>query len=100
VILAIVTFRYEDDFDPERFDRTGRARRDFYVGREGLRQKFYWVDAERKEAGGIYAWDSREAAERVYTPEWKSRAEEAFGAPPEIRFIEITDVIVNSPVDR
>ena len=100
MILAIVTFRLGDDFDPQKFDQTSRSRRDFYVGREGLRQKFYWADKERKEAGGIYAWESREAAEAVYTPEWKSRAEQAFGAQPEIRYIDVTDVIVNSPVDR
>lgn len=100
MILAIVTFRYSDnDFNPDHIDQTGRARRDFYVGREGLRQKFYWVDRARKEAGGIYAWESREAAEKVYTQEWKTRAEQAFGARPEIRLVEVTDVIANSPVD-
>lgn len=100
MILAIVTFRYGDDFDPDHLNEVSRARRDFYVGREGLRQKFYWTDRERNEAGGVYAWDSREAAERVYTQEWKTRAEQAFGAQPEIRFLEVTDVILNSPVDR
>lgn len=101
MVLAIVTFRYSDkDFDPDHIDRTGRARRDFYVGREGLRQKFYWVDKQRHEAGGIYAWESREAAEKVYTQEWKTRAEQAFRAQPEIRFVEVTDVIANSRVDR
>ncbi len=99
MILAIVTFRYEDDFDPEKIDQTGRARRDFYVGRDGLRQKFYWVDKDRKESGGIYAWESREAAESVYTQEWKTRAEQSFGARPEIRFLEVTDVIANSSID-
>lgn len=98
MILALITFRYGDDFDPEEIDKTARSRRDFYVGREGLRQKLYWLDRERKEAGGAYVWESREAAESVYTQEWKTRAEQSFHAKPEIRFLEITDTIVNGPV--
>ena len=98
MILAIVTFRYGDDFNPEHFSQTSRARRDFYVGLEGLRQKLYWVDQEHREAGGAYVWQSREAAERVYTPDWKARAEQSFGAKPEIRFLDVTDLIVNHPL--
>ena len=98
MILALVTFRYGDDFDPEQFQQTSLARRSFYVGLEGLRQKIYWVDRERREAGGAYAWESREAAERVYSHEWQARAEQSFGAKPEIRYLEATDVIMNRPL--
>ena len=99
MILAIVTFHFEDDFDPEHFAATSRARRDFYVGLEGLRQKLYWVDREHKEAGGAYVWESREAAERVYTSQWKEGAERSFRAKPDVRFLDVTDVIVNRPVN-
>jgi hypothetical protein len=98
MILAIVTFRYGDNFDPDHFSQTSRSRRDFYVGLEGLRQKLYWLDRERREAGGAYVWESREAANRVYSDAWKARAEESFGAKPEVRYVDITDVIVNRPV--
>jgi hypothetical protein len=100
MILAFVTFRYGAGFDPEQFSQTSRARRDFYVGLEGLRQKLYWVDRERREAGGAYVWESREAAERVYSDEWRARAEQAFHAAPEVRYLDITDVIVNRPVQE
>jgi hypothetical protein len=98
MIVAIVTFRYGNDFDPDRFNRVARERRGFYEGLEGLRQKLYWVSSERREAGGIYVWESRAAAERVYTDEWRARAEQVFGARPEIVFVEVTDVISNQPV--
>ena len=98
MILAIVTFRYGDDFDPEQFAATSRSRRDFYVGLEGLRQKLYWVAPERREAGGAYVWESRERAESVYNDEWKTRAEQVFGARPEVQFADITDVITNQSV--
>jgi len=98
MILAIVTFRFGDNFDPERFAQTSRSRRDFYVGLDGLRQKLYWVAPERREAGGAYVWESRDVAESIYSDEWKTRAEQVFGARPDVQFAEITDVIVNEPV--
>jgi len=38
--------------------------------------------------GGIYVWESRELAERLYTPEWKARITERYGAAPEIEFLD------------
>ncbi|MBF0375835.1 MAG: hypothetical protein HQL39_20815, partial [Alphaproteobacteria bacterium] len=32
--------------------------------------------------GGVYFWDSREAAMRVYTPEWRAMIRERYGAEP------------------
>jgi hypothetical protein len=96
--LAIVTFHYGDEFDSEHFARMSRSRRDFYVGLEGLRQKLYWVAPERREAGGAYVWELRNVAEGIYSEEWRTRAEQVFGARPEVQFFEITDVIANQPV--
>ncbi len=99
MIVAVVTFRYPPEaFDADRFMAAARERRGFYEGLAGLREKIYWVAPERAEAGGIYLWESREAAERVYSPEWRARAADAFGASPEVRYAEVTDLIVNGPV--
>jgi hypothetical protein len=38
--------------------------------------------------GGIYYWTSREAAEAWYSPEWKNKAEETFGAEPVVTYYE------------
>lgn len=38
--------------------------------------------------GGIYYWTSREAAEAWYTPEWRRKAKDAFGAEPLVTYYE------------
>jgi hypothetical protein len=38
--------------------------------------------------GGVYYWTSREAAEAWYTPAWRAKAKETFGAEPIITYYE------------
>ncbi len=38
--------------------------------------------------GGVYYWTSREAAEAWYTPEWRRKAKETFGAEPQITYYD------------
>lgn len=38
--------------------------------------------------GGVYYWASREAAEAWYTPEWRKKATETFGAEPTVTYYE------------
>jgi len=38
--------------------------------------------------GGIYYWASRDAAEAWYTPEWRRKAKETFGAEPMVTYYE------------
>jgi len=48
-----------------------------YRGLPGLVRKHYLFD--EGTGGGVYVWESREAAERVYTPEWRRSIAEAVG---------------------
>src|SRR5918911_935385 len=41
-----------------------------YRGAPGLVRKYY-LFGEDGTGGGVYLWESREAAERMYTTEWK-----------------------------
>ncbi len=38
--------------------------------------------------GGIYTWTSRAAAEAWYTPEWRHKTKETFGAEPVVTYYE------------
>ena len=38
--------------------------------------------------GGIYYWTSREAVEAWYTPEWRRKSKETFGAEPVVTYYE------------
>lgn len=52
----------------------GLLRKDFLNGETG--------------GGGIYYWTSREAAEAWYTPEWRAKARQSFGAEPVITYYD------------
>jgi hypothetical protein len=65
-----------------------------YRGVPGLVRKYYLYGDDRI-GGGVYLWDSRDAAERFYSEAWRSTIAQRYGAQPEILFYE-TPVIVDN----
>ena len=65
-----------------------------YKGAPGLVRKYY-LYSEDRIGGGVYLWESREAAERMYSDTWKKTIAERFGNSPEITYYE-TPVIVDN----
>ena len=55
------------------------------AGKGLLRKDYLNGDAG---GGGIYYWASRDAAEAWYTPEWRRKAKETFGAEPVVTYYE------------
>ena len=64
-----------------------------YKGLPGLVRKYYLFG--EGVGGGFYLWESREAAEKVYSAEWRRTIEERYGAAPKITYFE-TPVIVEN----
>jgi hypothetical protein len=64
-----------------------------YKGVQGLVRKYYLFGED--QVGGVYLWESRQAADRQYSAAWKSMIAEKFGTPPEITYYE-TPVIVDN----
>jgi hypothetical protein len=75
----------------ERFNTTAPN----YRGRDGLHSKAYIYAEDGADLGGFYVWESREAAEAVYTDAWKARAAEIYGTPPVIRYFTVPVLIEN-----
>ena len=61
----------------------------------GLIRKYY-LYGEDSVAGGAYLWESRAAAEALYTPEWCARVAGIYGGTPRIAYFETPVVIDNS----
>ncbi len=68
-----------------------------FEGMAGLIRKNFLYDGERGIRGGVYTWESREAAEKVYAEggPWREAIRELCGADPEIAIFE-TPVIVDN----
>ena len=59
-----------------------------YQNLAGLQRKHYLRGEDGSVAGGVYLWDSREAAEAVYDAAWRERLTQKYGAPPTIEYYE------------
>jgi hypothetical protein len=95
MMTAIVRFKLPANVDAAKAAELFQGSAPKYQGLEGLVRKYYLFDAESRTGGGCYLWESREAAERVYTAEWRSMIAARYGAAPEISFFE-TPVIVDN----
>lgn len=61
----------------------------------GLIRKYYTL-GDHHDTGGVFLWQSREAAEAAYAdPSWHRLIHERYGAPPKVRYYDIP-VIVNN----
>jgi len=66
-----------------------------YKGMPGLLRKYYVLSQDGSSAGGVYLWNSREDADRVYTDEWKGFVRGKYGADPTLTYFE-TPVVVDN----
>lgn len=69
-----------------------------YKGLPGLVRKYYLYGEHGEVGGGVYLWESREAAENVYTADWKKMIAGRYGAEPEITYFH-SPVIVENDAD-
>jgi len=58
---------------------------------QGLIRKYYLLSEDGNTAGGVYIWESRKAAERLYTDDWKEFVLGKYGTEPSV-------IYFNSPV--
>ncbi|MGI9425275.1 MAG: monooxygenase [Hyphomicrobiaceae bacterium] len=85
-VLTIVTYRLPEGTDREAAVQLFRDSIPRYMATEGLLRKN--VLYKEGIGGGIYLWESREAAERAYSPEWVAYMTEKYDHPPELTYYE------------
>ncbi len=96
MIATIVTFRHgSGTYDRGRLEALSHSTAPKYQGMAGLIAKTYWYDDERREHGGFYVWETREAAEAVHTPEHVARLEGLYGVRPDVRYVDAPIYIDN-----
>ncbi len=66
-----------------------------YRNLAGLVRKYYICSEDGSTVGGVYLWESRAAAERLYNDEWRSRVEQLYGVKPSFTWFD-TPVIVDN----
>jgi hypothetical protein len=66
-----------------------------YKGVQGLVRKYY-LFGDDGTGGGVYLWESREAADALYNDAWRKMISERFGNPPRISYYESPVIVDNS----
>jgi len=99
MITAIVRFKLPTTVKLADAEKLFRGSAPKYEGLAGLVRKYYLFDDKTHTGGGVYLWESREAAEKVYNADWQKMIAERYGAPPEITYFE-SPVIVDNDKPR
>lgn len=95
MITAVVQFALPKPISVEEAARTFESTAPRYKNLPGLVRKYYLRSEDGRKAGGVYLWESRAAAEAVYTEEWKARVRQIYGSTPKIQWFD-TPVIVDN----
>ena len=67
-----------------------------YQNLAGLIRKYYIRAEDGGAAGGIYLWESRQAAEEVYSGEWRARVEKLYGSATQITWFDSPVIVDNA----
>ena len=82
MILTLVQFPLPEPIDLAEATRRFESSAPKYLALPGLLRKHYVLSDDGRFAGGVYLWESRAAAEAVYSGEWRARVAALYGAEP------------------
>jgi len=66
-----------------------------YIEIQGLIRKYYLLSEDGGTAGGVYLWESRSAAETLYTDEWKKFILQKYGSEPSVTYFDSPVIVDN-----
>jgi len=95
MITALVQFRVPTPMSREKAKEIFSSTAPKYQEAQGLIRKYYLLSEDGGTVGGVYLWNSRDDAERLYTKEWKNFIIEKYGAEPSIVYFDSPVVVDN-----
>lgn len=99
MITAIVQFTVSSDTTREQVFENMKNVAPKFKNMPGLIRKNFLFDGDRGIGGGVYTWETREAADAVYAEggPWREAIRNLYGVEPEIIIFE-TPVIVDNAI--
>jgi len=95
MITVIVEFMLPEKISRDQARETFLSTAPKYRGMQGLQRKYYFLSEDGARAGGVYLWNSREDAERMYTEEWKTFVRGKYGTEPSLTYLDCPVVVDN-----
>jgi hypothetical protein len=98
VITAIVRFPLPAAVTADKYREMSRHAAPDFRKAAGLLSKHFLLAEDGRGGGGVYLWESREAAETFYASGFLAMIRERFGAEPQITYFETPVVVDNRAV--
>jgi Putative mono-oxygenase ydhR len=95
MITAIVQFQLPAPVSLDEATRMFESTAPKYQNLPGLIRKYYLRSEDGRTAGGVYLWQSKAAAEKVYSGEWRERVAKLYGNAPQVTYFD-TPVVVDN----
>ena len=95
MITTIVQFGLPKPVSLEKAAQMFESTAPRYQNLSGLVRKYYLRSEDGRTAGGVYLWESRAQAEKVYNAEWRERVSKLYGNTPQVTYFD-TPVIVDN----
>ena len=96
MITAVVQFALPKPASLEEAARMFESTAPKYKNLPGLIRKYYLRSEDGRTAGGVYLWESKAAAEKVYSGEWRERVAKLYGNAPQVTFFDTPVIVDNS----
>ena len=94
-VTVIVRFTFPEPKSPEAAKAAFEASRAALQGRAGPVRKYYLLSEDGRTGGGVYLFDSRADADRLYDDAWRAGIRERLGAEPSIEYFESPVIVDN-----
>ena len=96
MITAIVQFALPKPVSLEEAQRMFESTAPKYHNLPGLVRKYYLRSEDGRTAGGVYLWESKAAAEKVYSGEWRERVAKLYGNALQVTYFDTPVIVDNS----
>jgi hypothetical protein len=99
MITALIQIKLPEPMTKDKAQNVFAGTAPKYREVKGLIRKYYLLSEDGATAGGVYLWKSREAAEQLYTDDWKTFIMQKYGTKPSVTYFD-SPVIVDNLVGK
>ena len=99
MITAIVQIKLPEPMTRDKAQAVFADTAPKYRDVKGLIRKYYLLSEDGATAGGVYLWKSRQAAEQLYSDDWKAFIKQKYGTEPSVTYFD-SPVIVDNLVGQ
>lgn len=95
MITALVQFKLPEPMTTDEAQSVFAETAPKYREVKGLMRKYYLLSEDGTTGGGVYLWKSREAAEQLYTDDWKAFIMQKYGTQPTVTYFASPVIVDN-----